>query len=182
MLELYITDLAAYNKGFLIGEWITLPMDEKQLSAAVDKVLRGGEAICALEYGYEKHEEYFITDWQYNSHEFYDIDEYENIYNLNEQLQELKYKPAHELKAISFLITESIATDIADAITKADDVHIYENYSMEDIAYDLMQESYQADLLPSIIANNIDYEAIARELEYDGYYYEVGSDIYEYVG
>lgn len=26
-MEIYITDLAAYNNGHLIGEWVSLPMD-----------------------------------------------------------------------------------------------------------------------------------------------------------
>jgi len=53
---------------------------------------------------------------------------------------------------------------------------------MNDIAYDLMQECYQADKLPSIIANNIDYDGIAKDLELDGNYYQYGSDIIEYIG
>ena len=182
MLEIYISDLAAYNKGFLFGEWITLPLDQEKLTEAVDKVLRGGEAICALEYGYEKHEEHFITDWEWDNHMFQDIHEYENIYTLNEMLHLLEDKSDYELKAIAFLLSQNIVTDVEDAIAKADDVIIYENQNMEDVAYDLMQECYQADLLPSIIANNIDYEGIAKELEYDGTYYEVDSDVYQYLG
>ncbi len=34
MLNIYITDLAAYNKGFLYGEWIRLPMSDDNLSEA----------------------------------------------------------------------------------------------------------------------------------------------------
>ena len=182
MLEIYITDLAAYNKGFLIGEWITLPLDQQELSTAVDKVLRGAEAICALEYGYDKHEEYFITDSEWSNHHFQEIHEYEDIYNLNQQLQLIEGKSDYELKAISFLINEGFAIDIDSALDKVDDVTIYENQNMEDVAYDLMQDLYQADLLPSILANNIDYEGIARDLEYDGTYFEDGLDVYQYIG
>jgi hypothetical protein len=53
---------------------------------------------------------------------------------------------------------------------------------MEDIAYDFINECYGVDSLPSIIANNIDYESIGRELEMDGRYFEVDSDIFEYLG
>ena len=177
MLEIYLTDLQAYNEGHLVGKWIKLPLTPFELSQAISEVLTEGE----YESGSEDHEEYFITDWCYDSHEFKQIDEYENIYELNEQLQLLEYKSDYELKAISFLVTEGLAIDIKTAIDKADDVRIYENHSMEDVAYDLMQECYIADELPSIIANNIDYEGIARELEYDGTYYEVGRDVFEYI-
>jgi hypothetical protein len=178
MLNIYLTDLQAYNEGHLVGKWIRLPLTPFELSQALSEVLNEGEAIS----GSENHEEHFITDWEWNSHEFHEIDEYQNIYELNEQLQTLRYKSDYELKAIAFLVSNQLATDVEDAIAKADDVHIYENQTMEDIAYDLMQECYQADELPSIIANNIDYEGIARELEYDGTYYEVGSDVFQYVG
>ena len=176
MLEIYLSDLQSYNEGHLVGKWIKLPLTPFELSQALSEVLTEGESIS----GSEDHEEYFITDWEWSSHEFYDIDEYHNIYQLNEELQDLQYKPEHELKAIAFLLQNQLATDVADAISKADDVHVYENQTMEDIAYDLMQDCYQADLLPSIIANNINYEGIAKELEYDGTYYEVGSDVYQY--
>lgn len=31
MLEIFITDLCAYNNGFLIGKWITLPLSGNEL-------------------------------------------------------------------------------------------------------------------------------------------------------
>ena len=178
MLNIYLTDLQAYNEGHLVGKWIKLPLTPFELSQALSEVLTEGETIS----GSDNHEEHFITDWEWNTHEFYDIDEYHNIYQLNEELQDLQYKPDHELKAIAFLLQEQLATDTADAIAKADDVYIYENQNMEDVAYDLMQECYNADALPSIIANNIDYESIARDLEYEGTYFDDGLDVYQYLG
>ena len=178
LLEIYLTDLQAYNEGFLCGRWVKLPMTNFELSQAISEVLTEGE----YESGSEDHEEYFITDWSYDNYEFKPIDEYENIYELNEQLQFLENKTDYELKAISFLIAEGLATDFTDAIEKADDVTIYENQDIGDVAYNLMQDCYNADALPSIIANHIDYDGIARDLEMDGNYFEVGSDVFEYVG
>jgi len=110
------------------------------------------------------------------------VDEYANIYALNDQLSLLEFKSDYELKAISFLLSEGLAMDIEDAIGKADEVRVYEGQSMEDIAYDLLQECYGVDSLPPIIANNICYESVARELEMDGCYFEIGNDIIEYIG
>ena len=178
MLEIYITDLQSYNEGNLVGKWIKLPLTPFELSQAISEVLSEGETVS----GSDNHEEYFITDSEWSHHEFQEIQEYEDIYALNEQLQLLTDKSDYELKCISFLINEGFAIDIETALDKADDVTIHENQNMEDIAYDLMQECYQADLLPSIIANNIDYEGIARELEYDGTYFDDGLDVYQYFG
>lgn len=49
MLEVYLTDLAAYNKGFLIGEWITLPCED--LEDKLKKILDQGSCLCFLEEG-----------------------------------------------------------------------------------------------------------------------------------
>lgn len=179
MLNIYLTDLQAYNEGHLVGKWITLPLTPFELSQAISEVLNEGEFYS----GTDNHEEYFITDWDYANFEFNDIEEYTDVYKLNEELQELRFKTDSELKAIEFLLQHQLALDIEDAISKVDDVRVYENQSMEDVAFDLIQELYDADVqLPSIIANNIDYEGIARELEYDNTYYEVGNDVFEYIG
>lgn len=53
---------------------------------------------------------------------------------------------------------------------------------MEDIAYNLIEECYSFENIPDIIANNIDYEKIGRDLEIEGSYYKVNNDIYEYIG
>jgi len=50
------------------------------------------------------------------------------------------------------------------------------------VAYDLLQECYELDKLPPLIVNNIDYEGVARELDYDGTYWEVEGDVFEYCG
>ena len=179
MIKVYITDLDAYNQGSLIGKWIKLPMGETNLEEAIDDVLCTGASECGDS---ECHEEVFITDYEWSGHQLHEIHEYADIYALNEELQLLEDKSDYELKSISFLLLEMIAIDIKDAISKAENVTIYENYTMEDIAYDFMHENYLADQLPSIISNNLDYTGIAKELEYEGFFFEVGSDIYEYSG
>jgi hypothetical protein len=176
--EVFITDMQAYNEAYLVGRWVQLPISKFELAQAISEVLCEGETIC----GSQNHEEYFISDSSYDDYEFIPIEEYSNIHELNDQLSLLEFKSDHELKAISFLLSEGLAMDIEDAISKADDVRVYENQNMEDIAYDLLQDCYSIDTLPSIIANNISYEDVARELEMDGTYFEMGNDIFEYIG
>lgn len=178
MLDIYLTDLQAYNEGHLVGRWIQLPISKFELVQAISEVLSEGETIC----GTDNHEETFLTDWSYDDYEFIPIEEYSNIYELNDQLSLLEFKSDYELKAISFLLCQGLAMDIDDAIGKADDVIVHENQNMEDIAYDLMNECYGIDKLPSIISNNLDYEKIGYELEMDGIYFEMGNDIFEYIG
>ena len=70
-----------------------------------------------------------------------------------------------------------------DALEKLDNVILHENQSMRDIAYDLMDELYGVDYkLPAIIANNIDYDGIAYDLEIGGNYTVIDNDVFEYIG
>ena len=179
MLKVYITDLASYNSGALIGEWVSLPCEVEELTSAINGIL----TIGAIAVGDSIHEEWFITDFDWDDVDLFSIEEYEDIYKLNSNLQLIEDATTTNLKAIKFLLENGIATDIEDAVSKSDDVIIHELTDMTSIAYDLMEELYGVDYkLPSLIANNIDYEAIGRELELDGNYFVIDDDVYEYVG
>jgi hypothetical protein len=41
-MRVYITDLEAYNNGYLVGDWYELPMGEEELSTAIAEVLNNG--------------------------------------------------------------------------------------------------------------------------------------------
>ena len=178
MLKVYLTDLAAYNSSTLVGKWITLPLEEVELHYAINEVLCEGEvAVNGI-----NHEEWFISDYEWVNILLYSIDEYENVFELNNKLELLQEVDEYKLKVIKFILDEQFTNEIKDAILKADDVIVHSNQSLEDVAYDLMQECYDIDKLPAIISNNIDYEGIAKDLESDGTYFEVDGDIFEYIG
>jgi (2Fe-2S) ferredoxin len=182
VLNVYITDLSAYNKGVLHGDWYTLPMDREELQRIIAKVLKGGEEIASAEMGYnDKHEEYFISDYEWESIELFDIGEYENLDQLNSKLQKLEnHSKEIQLKAIAFLLSEGIVTDFDEAIEKSENVTVHEDISLSDLAHIRMEELYQVEKLPSIIATNIDYDKVGRELELDNVFYCIDNDIYEY--
>jgi len=178
MLKIYLTDLAAYNSGALIGKWISLPMSEETIQMAINEVLCEGETITQE----ENHEEYFITDYEWDDLEFCEVDEYENIFELNSNMELLSGLEPHKLKSVAFLLDEGITVDIEDAIQRSEDVIIHEDQTIEDVAYSLLEDCYGVYKLEPIIANNIDYEGVARDLEYDGTYFEKGGDVFEYIG
>jgi antirestriction protein len=164
MLKVFLTDLAAYNAGSLIGRWVLMPITGFELSQAISEVLTEGEYAVSG----ENHEEYFITDYEWDNIDIKEIDEYENLYDLNNELRLLADLDRDKLKAVKFLLDEGITHDIGDAISRTEDVILHHNYNLKDI--------------PPLIANNIDYDGIARDLEYEGTYWEIGGDVYEYVG
>ncbi len=176
-MRVYITDLEAYNNGHLVGQWYQLPMNEDLLAESIENVLQEGRDICGDSHF---HEEYFITDFECD---YMSIEEYSNIDKLNEIAEVMEDIDEEGIKSINFLMENNFVKDIFEAIESYEDnVRIYNDSSMEDIAYDFIQECYNLDNIPTIISNNIDYESIARDMEIEGSYYKVDSDIYEYIG
>ena len=53
MLKIFLTNLGKYNEGYLIGEWVTLPIDNDELEEVKKR-------IGINEY----YEEWFITDYE----------------------------------------------------------------------------------------------------------------------
>ncbi len=178
MLKVYITDLAAYNNGVLCGEWVTLPLATKELTSKIKEILANGEEAVD---GFN-HEEWFISDYEWDYISLSTISEYEDIYKLNEELLYIGTLDTTTLKAIKYLLDFNIATDLIDAYYKSGEVRVYENSTLEDIAYEYISECYDLNAIPPIIANNIDYYSVGRDLELDGAYDAIGSDIYEYHG
>ncbi len=178
MLKIFVTDLSAYNDGFLVGEWITLPLDKDELAFKVKMILGKGEILCNDSF----HEEYFITDYEFETVDMFSVGEYDNIYILNEKAQLLEDIEESEHKLIKFLLDENIVSSLEEAIEKRDEVIVYENYSMRDIAEEYVEENFDLDSLSSLIFNNIDYDGIAADFEMEGCYFKVDSDIFYYFG
>lgn len=173
-MKIYITSLDAYIQGILVGEWITLPMAEEELHNEIQEVLVRGQKICE---DTDKHEEIFITDFEC---EYMDISEYDDISKLNEIAEAMEPLNEDDRKKVKFLMDNGFASNIDEAIEKYEEVLIYENQTMEDVAYALINDCYNVDSLEPLIARNINYEAIGKELEKDGVYHEVENSIYEY--
>lgn len=172
-MEIFITDLAAYNAGYLIGQWVSLPMDTQDLHAKIAEILASGAEVCKD----DEHEEIFITDYECD---LVSIGEYDDIFSLNTMAEKSESLNNYEIKAVRFLLSNNLVKDFDEAMERFEDVIIHESISMEDLAYEFVNECYSIDSLPPIIANNIDYQAIGREMEIDGQYFAEDGDIYEY--
>lgn len=176
-VKVYITDLAAYNQGFLVGEWVELGIEEDELSQTIKEILELGEKVCK---DGSIHEEYFLTDWE--GEEFFQVGEYTNVYELN--IEEARFNELDlddsQKKCVSFLMSENIVSNLDEALEKYEDIQIYEDMSFLDLAYQIVEEQYNLDELPDFVANYFDYDAFARDLELEGFYHKMEGDIFYY--
>lgn len=173
-MELYITDLDAYNQGCLYGKWIVLPMSETELAEVIEDVLCGGASECE---DTECHEEVFISD--YDSEIV--IGEYDDIYRLNELAEAMEDFSDDDLLKLKFLAYEGYnERDVIDNGLETYEVDIYDystDTSFTDVyellAIDMVNDGLFGDV-PSNFENYIDYSAIGRDLSMDYTEFEHG--------
>jgi antirestriction protein len=151
-IKIWLGSLEAYNSGNLLGEWLELPMDEDKLQAAIDKYTDNGQG------------DYFIADHECDIKGL--VGEYSDPIELNTVAETLDSMTDYDTKRVSYLISEGYKVD--EALDKYEDVQFYEGMRLKDVAYELVEEGCFGPI-PDSIASYIDYDAIARDLGFDGY-------------
>lgn len=165
-IRIFLSDLSAYNEGFLSGKWIQLPLPQEELLQALIEVLREGEIAS----GTDNHEEIFITDFEAEIV----IGEYDNIERLNELAEAMDELSDDDLLKLRFLSHEGYnERDVIDNGLDSYDVDIYDfrdNNSFTDtfelLASDFVDEGLFGEI-PKALEFYIDYSAIARDLRMD---------------
>ena len=163
LLKVFVTNLGKYNEGELIGEWVSLPVDESELEEVLERIGIN-----------EEYEEYFITDYETELDDL-DIDEYSNISELNELAAQLESLDEYDLEKVGAIV-EGCGISLQDAIDNIDDYTYYSGKTLEDVAYEIVEECYD---LPEFALRYFDYEAFARDLDYDGYTETTNGVIYQ---
>ncbi len=167
-MRIYIADLAAYNNGYLVGSWIDLPSSD--IWAEVQKILDQGTSIRVFEGVYDgvPSEEWAIHDYEAP----FRINEYDDLDTINKIAEEFDKLDDQDIKKVSYLVNYQ-GEDMIKAMQHYEDVDIYEDMSYEDLAEQLIDESWN---VPEHLESYIDYSRFARELEFD--YAQVGNDLY----
>ena len=150
-VRIFLTNLAQYNSGDLVGKWVDLPLLEEDLEQEIKNVLGDDE-------------EYFITDYEAP----FRIEEYENLKELNEFAEEFSKLSEHDQHKVAYLI-ESIGYSNNDSLLHYEDVILYKNMRLEEVAEELVEEGIFGNIADNIKCY-LDYERIAQDLSVDGYH------------
>lgn len=146
-IRVYVANLAKYNEGKMVGEWISLPMDEEELEDKIKKILGDDE-------------EYII-----HAHEApFKIGEHNSVDWVNEIAEKIESSDTD--KNVIELILSNIDINIAMDVIESNSFRVYHNVSdMEDVAMEYLSETSLLSNLPEEITRYFDYEAYGRDMD-----------------
>lgn len=149
-VNIWIGNLGAYNRGALVGEWISLPIDPEELSKRIKKILGPYD------------EEYFIADYEAD----FKIEEYSNPHRINEIAEEIQMVNKDAL----YMILEYFYSDIEEAIeiaTRGNYMILHDIGSMRELAEVLVEEYDYIGQVPDRLRSYLDWEAIINSIDTD---------------
>lgn len=163
MLNIFVNTWGNYNEnGADGGEWITLPMDPDELKEELEKI------AAAMP---DNDPEWFINDYEWTTEiEPREIGEMENISDLNDELNELHGLDEWTIKEIAAAV-EAFGYSFNEAMERCGRgcFVFYADQDLSDVAAEMADDILNLKDVPDFIARYFDYEAFARDLEFDGY-------------
>jgi antirestriction protein len=165
-MRIYVANLAAYNAGFLVGEWIDLPLEKDELWSRIQKILDKWNDGC------RPSEEWAIHDYEGFP---FEVSEYSNVDKLNKIAETLNNLNEDEdvIKAVFDLLNRD------EALEKLQngEYRVYDDCdSMGDVAYQLYEESGRLAEIEKVISSSyIDWEVIGRDMEIEGTFKYIGN-------
>ena len=156
MIKGFITNREKYNEGVLIGKWIDFPITEEEFWDVLAEI-----GIT------EGDQDVFFSDWETEIDlDLSENENFEDVSYLAEQLEEIKQNG--ELEKLEAII-EATGYDTYKAIDYMDDAVFYPGYDLVEVAEELVNDCYGFRNVDEIFFRYFDYEAFARDLEFDGY-------------
>ncbi|MFN7310150.1 MAG: antirestriction protein ArdA [Vampirovibrionales bacterium] len=148
--KIHVVCLAAYNNGYLHGQWIDLDQPLDDVWNAIRTILKTSPIPDA--------EEWAIHD--YDGFEGYDLGEYEGIEHAHVLAQFIL-----EHGELGGLMRNHMSGDLSLAQSAIEDNYQGKYSSLADYAEELTTDTTE---IPQHLAYYIDYEAMARDMQLNG--------------
>ena len=153
-LSVYIANLDEYVKGNLVGDWVSLPIDEDDFEDFLTTI--------------GNPEELAIHDYENNLGLYgLKIGEYMSIKELNELGERIENIDTCNVDALNALYEALGDFEETLACLELENYIFYKNMTMEEVAREYIEGAYY---IPDYLENYIDYKAIARDMLLDRYY------------
>ena len=166
-INIYIANLNEYNKGKLIGGWVSFPIDEEKLKRFINAIGEPQEFMVygistniklkGLKYG-------IITNIKLKGLK---VEKYPSVTELNELCQRISCIDGNKVSAFNAIFEVLGYFEDALDCLESDDYVFYEGMTMEEVAQKFLEGAHA---IPSYFKKHIDYKSIARDMLDNGYY------------
>jgi len=167
-VRIYVANLAAYNAGRLVGEWIDLPLSNEELREKIQSILD------AWNDGFSPSEEWAIHDYEAP----FEIGEYESPYKVNEWAEKLS--SINEDEEVISAIFGGFSIKEALEILENGEYRVYNDCNdMADVAYAWYEETGRLAEIENVLpVSYVDWDAIGRDMELEGTFIYAGNGVY----
>lgn len=150
---IYLTNLKAYNEGYLVGVYLHFPFSDEELEGAYKQILVGSEFVDEFGYSYE---EYFISDYDMP----FQVGEYSFPQELSEKYESLRVYEDYPRNIIEVIAEyegcRPIIYELDDNVMMSND---------EKLGCFLVDEALIT--VPEHLRSYLDYEAIGRDYRFN---------------
>ena len=154
-LSVYVANLDEYVKGNLVGDWVSLPIDEDDFEDFL-KTIGNPEEIA-------------IHDFEDNSGlEGVEIGEYMSLKELNELAGRIANIHIDDIYIVNALYEALEDFEQALHYYESDNYVAYGDMTLEEIAKEHIEECYD---IPEVLKHYIDYRLYARDMDIKGFYH-----------
>lgn len=156
--EIFVNTWANYNEnGAFGGEWLSLPMDEEELRAELDRI---SEKLG------EDSPEWFVADYAVDGVDGVNISEYTPIHIVNRMAEELAALDNFDTQKLNAIV-EGATGDCKEALKYMSSFDFVPDVTLKELAEQFFEES--GVKIPKPYCFYIDFEAIARDMACEGY-------------
>ena len=173
----YVANLGKYNEGQFVGEWVTVPVDEDEWNETLERI---GISDEPDENG-KIYEEYFFADWDCGCD--FGFGEYEDVERVNEIAERCDNLNSFEEEALESLIDYDFDPEEAlDEIDDGDVLFYFNCDTMEDVAYEIVEQTGMLAGVDDTIARYFNYEQYGSDLDATGTFIPTKTGYIEVIG
>ena len=173
----YVANLGKYNEGQFVGEWVTFPVDEDEWNETLERI---GISDEPDENG-KIYEEYFFADWDCGCD--FGFGEYEDVERVNEIAERCDNLNSFEEEALESLIDYDFDPEEAlDEIDDGDVLFYFNCDTMEDVAYEIVEQTGMLAGVDDTIARYFNYEQYGSYLDATGTFIPTKTGYIEVIG
>jgi len=172
-MKIAVESWELYNNGILMCKWWDTETDSLEDVYSYFREVHKAK-------GFSDDLELFVADYEDDLGLYSGSDSVEYAYEISEKLEGLDDE---EKSAVELLLDHGVVSDLDDAIEHKDDLINTGETSMEDVAYNYIEETGMLDSMPENLRGYFDFEKFGRDMEIEGSFFtDEEGNIWEYIG